>query len=292
MRRAEISAAEGTFSHRWNANSEVTGTQLNGKAGLARRGVSLVRIAPGKESFACRTSAQAHCPRTQARTNVTSRAATAGTSGPIEASARQSNNKDWDFTSPIGNTACAPPDPELRQRISLVRRTAGPARAVRRGFRTLSASVGAGSTIVGHQLGHRTRLVLCTRLRSRDRRASLEHRGGSDVQPHAPVPRESVCTRWSVRGSGGRATRRLAVGGRRSRRRCAENRRAHSGIGTGGAPRILAAATGAGESDVWRPRPASRRCRASRAAWRWGPGVRVARESLRRADVWAVVPEC
>jgi uncharacterized cupin superfamily protein len=52
LRRAEISAAEGTFSHPWNVSSQVTGTHLSGKAGLARSGVSLVRIAPGKESFA------------------------------------------------------------------------------------------------------------------------------------------------------------------------------------------------------------------------------------------------
>lgn len=52
LRRAEITAGEGTFSHPWNADSQVTGTHLSAKAGLSRSGVSLVRIAPGKESFA------------------------------------------------------------------------------------------------------------------------------------------------------------------------------------------------------------------------------------------------
>jgi uncharacterized cupin superfamily protein len=52
LRRDEIAAAEGTFSHPWNANSEITGTHLSGKTGLKRSGVSLVCIAAGKESFA------------------------------------------------------------------------------------------------------------------------------------------------------------------------------------------------------------------------------------------------
>ena len=48
---AEIKAAEDTFNHPWNKNSEVTGTRMSKLAGLSRTGVSFVRIAPGKESF-------------------------------------------------------------------------------------------------------------------------------------------------------------------------------------------------------------------------------------------------
>ncbi len=43
---------EGTFSHPWNPDSQVTGTRLSDLGGLKRTGVSLVRIVPGKESFA------------------------------------------------------------------------------------------------------------------------------------------------------------------------------------------------------------------------------------------------
>lgn len=52
LRRAEIEAGEATFSHPWNPKSEVTGTHLSGLAGLSRAGVSLVRLAAGRESFA------------------------------------------------------------------------------------------------------------------------------------------------------------------------------------------------------------------------------------------------
>ena len=52
LRQADIAAGEETFSHPWNPASEVTGTHLSGEAGLERSGVSLVRLAPGKESFA------------------------------------------------------------------------------------------------------------------------------------------------------------------------------------------------------------------------------------------------
>jgi uncharacterized cupin superfamily protein len=51
LRRREIADGEETFSHPWNDNSEVIGTHLSAKTGLARAGVSLVRIPPGKESF-------------------------------------------------------------------------------------------------------------------------------------------------------------------------------------------------------------------------------------------------
>ena len=52
LRRDAIRAGENTFSHPWNPQSEITGTHLSGLAGLKRTGVSLVRIPPGKESFA------------------------------------------------------------------------------------------------------------------------------------------------------------------------------------------------------------------------------------------------
>jgi len=52
LRSAQIKAGEESFSHPWNPNSEITGTHMSGLAGLERTGVSLVRIAPGKESFA------------------------------------------------------------------------------------------------------------------------------------------------------------------------------------------------------------------------------------------------
>jgi uncharacterized cupin superfamily protein len=52
LRRDEINEGESTFSHPWNPKSEITGTHLSGLAGLERTGVSLVRVAPGKESFA------------------------------------------------------------------------------------------------------------------------------------------------------------------------------------------------------------------------------------------------
>ena len=47
----EIAEKSGTFSHPWNPNSEITGAQLGRLVGLKRTGVSLARIAPGKESF-------------------------------------------------------------------------------------------------------------------------------------------------------------------------------------------------------------------------------------------------
>lgn len=47
-----IEAAETTFSHPWNPASEITGTHISQLAGLERTGLSLVRVAPGKESFA------------------------------------------------------------------------------------------------------------------------------------------------------------------------------------------------------------------------------------------------
>ena len=49
---ADIVEGESTYSHPWNPESEITGTHLSGLAGLTRTGVSIVRLAPGKESFA------------------------------------------------------------------------------------------------------------------------------------------------------------------------------------------------------------------------------------------------
>jgi uncharacterized cupin superfamily protein len=51
LRAADIAAKVGTHSHPWNAKSEMTGVQLSRLTGLQRTGVSLARIAPGKESF-------------------------------------------------------------------------------------------------------------------------------------------------------------------------------------------------------------------------------------------------
>jgi uncharacterized cupin superfamily protein len=52
LRAGQVKGNESTFSHPWNPHSEITGTHMSRIAGLARTGVSLVRIAPGKESFA------------------------------------------------------------------------------------------------------------------------------------------------------------------------------------------------------------------------------------------------
>jgi uncharacterized cupin superfamily protein len=51
LRAADIAAKSGTFSHPWNPDSEISGAQLGRLVGLKRTGVSLARIAPGKESF-------------------------------------------------------------------------------------------------------------------------------------------------------------------------------------------------------------------------------------------------
>ena len=52
LRRSEVEENESVFSHPWNPKSEVVGTHMSRIAGLNRTGVSLVRIAAGKESFA------------------------------------------------------------------------------------------------------------------------------------------------------------------------------------------------------------------------------------------------
>ena len=57
IRAAEAAAKSGTHRHPWNPKSEMAGVQLARLAGLKRTGVSLARIAPGKESFACHSHA-------------------------------------------------------------------------------------------------------------------------------------------------------------------------------------------------------------------------------------------
>ena len=51
VRAADSGAMIGTHSHPWNPNSQISWVQLSRAAGLKRTGVSLARIAPGKESF-------------------------------------------------------------------------------------------------------------------------------------------------------------------------------------------------------------------------------------------------
>lgn len=52
LRKAEIEAKTFSFSHPWNPKSEIIGAMMGRLAGLKRTGVSLVRVPPGKESFA------------------------------------------------------------------------------------------------------------------------------------------------------------------------------------------------------------------------------------------------
>lgn len=51
MRAAEIEARATKFVHPWNPASEMYGAFLGRPAGLARTGINLVRIPPGKEAF-------------------------------------------------------------------------------------------------------------------------------------------------------------------------------------------------------------------------------------------------
>ncbi|NJK53355.1 MAG: cupin domain-containing protein [Leptolyngbyaceae cyanobacterium SU_3_3] len=51
LRAEQIAAHSQTFSHPWNPNSELSGTQLGRLVGLKRTGVGVVRVPPGKESF-------------------------------------------------------------------------------------------------------------------------------------------------------------------------------------------------------------------------------------------------
>lgn len=51
LRTEQIAANLQSFSHPWNPNSELLGTQLGRMVGLTRTGVNFVRVSPGKESF-------------------------------------------------------------------------------------------------------------------------------------------------------------------------------------------------------------------------------------------------
>lgn len=51
LRASEIAEQESSFSHPWNPNSSITGTQMSRLVGLTRVGVSFAKIPPGKESF-------------------------------------------------------------------------------------------------------------------------------------------------------------------------------------------------------------------------------------------------
>ena len=51
LRAEEVRARMATHSHPWNPASEITGVQLGRATGLGRTGISLARLAPGKESF-------------------------------------------------------------------------------------------------------------------------------------------------------------------------------------------------------------------------------------------------
>ena len=51
IRARAATGADGAFSHPYNPKSEITGVQLGREAGLTRTGISLGRIAPGRESF-------------------------------------------------------------------------------------------------------------------------------------------------------------------------------------------------------------------------------------------------
>ena len=52
VRAADIAAHAQEFSHPWNPQSLMRGTQLARSVGLKRTGVNLIRIPPGRESFA------------------------------------------------------------------------------------------------------------------------------------------------------------------------------------------------------------------------------------------------
>jgi uncharacterized cupin superfamily protein len=51
VRAADIAAHAQEFSHPWNPNSELHGTQLARSVGLKRTGVNFVRVPAGKESY-------------------------------------------------------------------------------------------------------------------------------------------------------------------------------------------------------------------------------------------------
>jgi uncharacterized cupin superfamily protein len=51
VRAADITAHEQEFSHPWNPQSLVRGTQLARSVGLKRTGVNFIRVPAGKESY-------------------------------------------------------------------------------------------------------------------------------------------------------------------------------------------------------------------------------------------------
>jgi uncharacterized cupin superfamily protein len=51
VRAADIAAHAQEFSHPWNPNSELHGTQLARSVGLKRTGVNFIRVPAGKESY-------------------------------------------------------------------------------------------------------------------------------------------------------------------------------------------------------------------------------------------------
>jgi uncharacterized cupin superfamily protein len=51
IRAADVTAETRSFSHPWNPRSDLHGVHLSRAAGLARTGVSFVRIPSGKEAF-------------------------------------------------------------------------------------------------------------------------------------------------------------------------------------------------------------------------------------------------
>jgi uncharacterized cupin superfamily protein len=51
VRAADIAAHAQEFSHPWNPNSELHGTQLARSVGLKRTGVNFIRVSAGKESY-------------------------------------------------------------------------------------------------------------------------------------------------------------------------------------------------------------------------------------------------
>ena len=51
VRAADIAAHSQEFSHPWNPNSQMFGTQLALSVGLKRTGVNFIRVPAGKESY-------------------------------------------------------------------------------------------------------------------------------------------------------------------------------------------------------------------------------------------------
>lgn len=51
IKAEQIAANLHSFSHPWNPNSELAGTQLGKTVGLQRTGINFIRVPPGKESF-------------------------------------------------------------------------------------------------------------------------------------------------------------------------------------------------------------------------------------------------